>query len=120
GARRYRSAEELVVHLVEGGIFKDRPCGNVALYIELGPERQRHAFLAGHLQQTAFGRGVISSNLVGASEGRDGARIVMALGIDVGPGKLIVVALLVFRRIAQRGQLLLRLAIVALSNVGIS
>ncbi len=90
------------------------------MYIELGPERQGHAFLPGNLKQAAFSRGIIRRNLVSAGEGGDGARIVVALGIDVGPGKLIVVALLVFRRIAQRGQNLLRLAVVTLSNVGVS
>src|SRR5579859_8095579 len=39
GARRYRRAEESCIHLVDGGIFKDRSGAEIAAHVEPGEDR---------------------------------------------------------------------------------
>src|SRR5579872_1133568 len=116
--RRWQSPQELAVKLVDGGIFKDGFRIQVALDRDLPLERR--AVFTGSLYKTALGNIVFGSQLVGVSKGGNRMHRVMPLGINIGPGKLIVIALLVIIGLAQRRQFLSSGAIVALGEVSVS
>src|SRR5207302_4563428 len=77
------------------------------------------AFLSGSLQKAAFSRGVICRKLVGPGKCGNGVYVVMPLSVDICPGKLVVIALLVVGGVSQRSQLLFRFAVIALCDVSI-
>ena len=77
------------------------------------------ALLPGNLQQRPFGGIVVCGKLVGMSKARERVDGVMPLVINVGPGKLVIVTLLIISGIAQRGQRLRGVTVFAFSNVGI-
>src|SRR5215510_3156689 len=101
-ARRSGSAEERGVQLIDGCIFKNSFCAEAVAHGQVWLNLR--AFFSGCLDDTTLGNIVLSGELIGMSKSRKRMQRVMPLAVDVGPGKLILVIVLVFSSRTKREQ----------------